>query len=287
MGIGEAATAWSHAPAGRLTHAAPLTGSDVPALLADVPLLAREVDRAFAGREVPPYEVFLPRGAASVDATKGVLLVMHGGGWLWNGKSTLQSMDPDIARWLERGFTAVNVDYHQFEQSRPDVTAFHDAVRAWAGPEALLGVLGGSAGGHLALMTAAERPDVEFAVSIAGPTDLLHLGGSKNADFVADLAKQSFGDHLLQQSPVAHAREVHADTLLVAARHDGVVPSDQVQRYLDAGPHHAQGMLLESGRHTFMHANVSAASFRRFVAAEDHLAQRAIAAHVGRIAPTS
>ncbi len=126
----------------------------------------------------------------------GVIVWLHGGGWV-GGSAAADEVSP-IARWLvvERGWTLLAVHYRLADRD-PFPAALHDAKLAirWAkavGPSRGLDpsrvvVVGWSAGGHLATMAATtaglfEPTDVPAglqrvdsrpaaAVSLAGPLD--------------------------------------------------------------------------------------------------------------------
>jgi acetyl esterase/lipase len=234
------------------------------------PALARAVERAFTGRAAPVYELAMPASRT----VAGVAMTVHGGGWVWVGPGTLRGCDMHVERWLSRGWATVNVDYRAGGHSITDVLAFHDAIRGWAGTRMPFGIVGVSAGGHLGLMTAAQRRGVNWVVGVGAPTDLVLLGGTTDADNVRRLARESFGASraaLRAASPVTHAPSIDAHVLLATSADDAVVPPAQVHAFVAARPERTSGMVLEGGPREFIHAGVSDAAFARFVRAEEQM----------------
>jgi dipeptidyl aminopeptidase/acylaminoacyl peptidase len=239
------------------------------------PAFRAALDRAFAGRQVPPYEVRSPaRPNGARQASEGVMLLIHGGGWAWTGEHMLRSMDDHVRRWTSRGWTTVNIDHRPGGDSLEDVLAFHDAIRSWQGEHTRLGVAGKSAGGHLGLMLAARRPDVEFVVAESAPTDLPTLRDTPEARQVQDLGRKAFGtDGLERMSPTTHAQKINARLLLSAARDDRWVPASQLEAMRAAGPAHLTTLVLEPGPRPFTHSSVSNESLRALWKAEREIAR--------------
>ena len=235
--------------------------------------LERSITAVFRGREAPAWELALPQSGP----VRGVAMMVHGGGWTWVGPGTLRGCDMHVERWLQRGWATVNVDYRAGGQSLPDVLAFHDAIRGWAGMDTPMGILGVSAGGHLALMTAAQR-NVDWVVGVGAPTHLASLGGTEGANTVRAMAEQSFGSSaaaLQAMSPTHHADAIRGQVLLAASAADDVVPPAQVPAFLTARPHDTVGMILEPGEQEFIHAGVSSSALAKFTSAEEAMLARA------------
>ncbi len=235
---------------------------------------ALQVAHARLGNAVPAHVLTMP-----ADEPVGFVLAMHGGGWSLVGEATLPSMDDVAARWAERGWAVLNVDYRAGAASIDDAVASWDALRSAFGPGVPGVAHGKSAGGHLALMTAAARgSDVAGVVAESAPTDLAALGGFEGADNVRRLAATYFGssaDELAAASPASAdvASRIEARLLLAASDADEVVPPDQVARMAAARPGpHTQAMVLDAGEREFIHAGVTDEAFDRFVAAESELA---------------
>jgi acetyl esterase/lipase len=150
------------------------TAQPVPADGSALPAGVRSTHAAFVGSPTY-YEVGLPTGAYAGQAPRGVMLVLHGGGWSVTGPGAVQRLRLDADRWRARGFETVNLTYRACAQSAGDVLWFYDRARTWFGAGAKICAHGISAGGHLSLLIGAYRPDLYCAVSQAGPTDLTRI----------------------------------------------------------------------------------------------------------------
>ena len=230
--------------------------------------LDRALAHSFAGRPIPPYSVHQPTGHLNAPP-KGVVMTIHGGGWYWTGEQMLRTMDDHVRRWNQRGWITVNVDHRPGGDSLTDIRSFYDAIRSWAGPETRIGMAGKSAGGHLALMLASERTDIEFVVAESAPTSLTTLTGTPEAMQIRDLATKAFGAaNLTTMSPASHASRIGARLLLSAAAQDPWVPASQMDAFAGAHPANLKTMVLESGNRPFTHAPVSEHALRQLWEAE-------------------
>ena len=235
------------------------------------------------------YEVGLPTGAHAGREPLGVVLVIHGGGWTLDGVGAAQSVRPDADRWRARGWETVNLTYRGCGRSVDDVLWFYDHARAWFGGAAQICALGGSAGGHLALLVGADRPDLYCAVSMGGPTDLRTIAGEGTYDtatgrhdatfggrWVHNLAAAAFGEENLPlYSPAALATPTLSSTrvLQAFAAHDPTVPFQQATDLADAmraaNPDaYVDTLQLAAGSIRFVHAPVTQAALDRLYARE-------------------
>ena len=240
---------------------------------AHVPAFDAAVRSAFAGRAVPAYEVTSPVGG---QPSKGVVLAIHGGGWVMVGPGALRAMDGDVLRWNERGYTVVNVDYRAGAASVDDALAFYDAIRRWQ-PHAKVGATGQSAGGHLSMMIAAQRSDLDFVVSLAGPSDLVHLneGTERSRQLKEGVDRLWNPAGQVANSPALQAGRMGARMLLGTGARDELVPPMQDERMRRARPDLVQTMVLAPGDRPFIHAGVSDADYAAFFQREAELAERA------------
>jgi len=180
-------------------------------------------------------DLFLPDEPAGAR----VVLVIHGGGW--------QAMDRfrfgRVCEWLATaGYAVFNINY-RLTGDAPWPACGDDCLRAarfllTAGHEAMapldrsrLAVLGGSAGGHLALMTGLRLPTEQVAgiVDIAGPTDLaglwaFHGPGRFGHLFGTDVVSEEV---LREASPVAQVTGDSPPLLCVHSTNDKLVPPAQ------------------------------------------------------------
>jgi acetyl esterase/lipase len=238
------------------------------------------------------YEVGLPTGAHAGEAPLGVMLVIHGGGWTVTGIGAVQSVRPDADRWRARGWETVNLTYRACGHSGDDVLWFYDHARTWFGADTKICALGGSAGGHLALLIGADRPDLYCAVSMAGPTDLTRIqdehvynaatgqhDSTAGGRWVHNLAAAAFGEENLPlESPAAKAAASLQSTRVLQgfSANDTAVPYEQAADLADAmraaNPDaYVDDLQLAAGPVRFVHAPVTQAALDEFFAREARL----------------
>lgn len=191
-------------------------------------------------------DVFQPE---EQDGLVPAVLLLHGGGWRSGDKDSWA----DEARRLVAGtgWVAVTVDYdlvapEPWVVQPANIRAAVDWVHAHAtdlGVDAdRVGILGSSAGGHLAMLVATTTGGLRAVASWAGPTDLPLLAASPVGDqLVKDLAARYNGGALDEQparwidsSPVAHVDAGDPPMLLVHSASETVVPVDQLTSMRDA-----------------------------------------------------
>ncbi|HVT76112.1 MAG TPA: prolyl oligopeptidase family serine peptidase [Acidimicrobiales bacterium] len=191
------------------------------------------------GPDAPAYyEMGAPTGAFAGKPAKGVMLVIHGGGWHLVGKATVAYERRHADPWRARGWETVNVDYRGCAQSLADVTWFEQRVEL-LNPGARICVEGVSAGGQLALMLAATQPRVACVVSLGGVTDFEHIAGQTAYDFrsgtydnvgpaaVFNLGAAAFGAQLGHMSPINFAAAIDARLLIASGAGDPLIPVAQ------------------------------------------------------------
>jgi acetyl esterase/lipase len=223
----------------------------------------------------------LPSGPWRGRPARGLMMLLHGGGWYIVGPGPLSTERADADRWRRRGWLTINIDYPACARSLSGVLWFHDRVRARYGRRLALCAAGASAGAHLALMLAVRRRDVGCVVGLGTPTDLRTLardasaGGSREGSrAVFDLGRNAFGaGRLTAMSPVAQTATLRARVLLALARRDSVIPLSQApalrRAILRRRPRaYVQSIVLAPGPIPWIHAPVSAAALRRLYAAE-------------------
>jgi acetyl esterase/lipase len=244
------------------------------------------------------YEVGLPTGAHAGEAPRGVMLIVHGGGWSIIGAGGVQSMRPDADRWRARGWETVNLTYRPCGQSLEDVLWFYDHARTWFGPDAAIAALGTSAGGHLALLLAANRAGVYGVVSQAGPTDLGTIqdepvynpatglfDSTLGSRWVHNLGASAFGEeNLPAYSPATQAASTlnAARVLQAFSADDAIVPyaqaADLANAMLLANPAaYVDNLQLATGTFPFGHGRVTEAALQTFHARERQLVAPIIA----------
>jgi dienelactone hydrolase len=233
------------------------------------------------------YEVGEPTGAYAGQAPKGVMLLIHGGGWYSVGAHFVQGMRPEADFWRARGWRTLNITYHSCAASFADVQAFYDAARAAWGTAMPYCASGQSAGGQLALLLAASRPTVNCVISEAGPTDMVSLksqpvnvsdpvAASDGGKEVYNMMAAAFGgdDQAIWWSPAQW--KINARVLWAVGDGDPLIPpaqGDLLRTKMLANDPNAYIDVehLAAGSSWFVHTGVSQDALDSFHAAEDQL----------------
>jgi acetyl esterase/lipase len=216
------------------------------------------------------YEARVPAGPP-----RGVVILLHGGGWTDVGPGQVQAMRPEANRWLDRGWATIVVDYAACGQSLQDVIAAHDAVRNAIGPRAPIVLDGDSAGAQLALVLAARRPKSIAAVIAksppSDPTTILrqaptdHQTRQPKSPVPAVLAStwySAFGSQWKTTVPTRVAPRITARILLARSQADPIIGPGQLaelSRALADRPGHTwlRTLDLPAGEVPFVHASIS------------------------------
>ena len=217
-----------------------------------------------------------------VDHRRPAIIFLHGGGWYTGGKggpNTLKMMQSLV----DAGYVAVSMDYRLADEA-PFPAAVHDCKQAvrWLRAHAehygvdpkRIGVMGSSAGGHLASMLAVTTPtdglegetgslgelsSVQVAVAVCAPFDLRvplssRLAGEDDPAVLRFLggpisAKQ---DAARRASPITHVRKDSQPLLIVHGTGDKRVDLAQAEamiRALEAAGAPHETILVEGGKH--------------------------------------
>jgi acetyl esterase/lipase len=249
---------------------------------------ASDISTTSLGSGAPAYyEIGEPTGTFAGQTAKGVILVIHGGGWYSVGPGDVAAMRPEADRWRARGWRTLNITYRPCSQSFADVQWFYDRARTLWGPTLPYCATGSSAGGHLALLLAASRATVSCVVSQAGPTDAFTLksqltanpsatGASDGPKWTYNLMTAAFGgeDQLNWWSPALW--KINARVLWGVAANDWYVPYAQGtelrDKMLGSDPAaYIDVQKLDAGTTPWVHNSVSDAALQSFYAAEDKL----------------
>ncbi len=211
-------------------------------------------------------DLYLPTGRS------GLLVVVHGGGWLDcdNRRDTMGPYAEAIARLL--GVATLNIEYRLTQEGGGYPANVQDVICAiqWAHAHVQdyklddrVGIVGTSAGGHLALMAGlvGTRADLDpgcggdarldLVLSYAGPTDLPAITHSTStakeapALYTGEPCEPGLpvckrGERACQRcadaSPLVHACEAEAPILLMQAPdpYDKLIPEAQARTFAQA-----------------------------------------------------
>jgi acetyl esterase/lipase len=198
----------------------------------------------------------IARPAAGAGPFPAVVCI-HGGGWRSGDKSAFR---PFVQLLAQRGYVAVTVRYrfapaHPFPAQLHDVKAAVRALRARAGELSVdpdrIGAMGGSAGGHLALLLATTDADdglegdgghagfssrVQAAASIAGPVDLAQPFPQDVQFMLRDLlgGMPGEGSQAARASPLTYLTADDPPLLAVHGTQDELVPYEQATSLVEA-----------------------------------------------------
>jgi alpha-L-fucosidase 2 len=209
----------------------------VPGVLGDV------VYRRVGGVELA-LDAYLQKRGVSRPA----VIVVHGGGW------TSGSRIARVGQLLEvltaAGFSWFSIDYrlapeHPFPAALDDLRAAFEFVRDNSEELRIdrerIAVLGEDAGGHLAALLAAERPEgLRALASLGGVYDLRPLAGKSGlGERVGALLGIAPGSdagetRLAGASPIERVTAGMAPVLLVHGGADGAVPAEHARDYREA-----------------------------------------------------
>lgn len=188
--------------------------------------------------------------------------MIHGGGWREGSKDDARMVTRVALPLARRGYAVAAASYrlaprHRFPAQLEDVRLALDWLAAELGSEPkLLGVVGGSAGGHLAALLGVQGA-VRCAVTLVAPVDLTPPGYLHHVQdpglrreltkILTDLIGRPWDQEpeaWRRASPLHQAGPGSAPFFLLHGRADDVVPAGQVERF--AGALAAAGVEVET-----------------------------------------
>lgn len=229
-------------------------------------------------RIVNEQELKLDLAMPTGDGPFPAIVFVHGGGWIMGNRSRYWYETEEAA---QRGFVAATISYRLSKTGidTPSVDGFPAALEDVKAAIRFLrsnrhefridakriGVVGESAGGHLALLAGLTQPSdgfegsppknvpsssVQAIVNISGATDLAPLW--KSSERIRPVlvillggTPQAEADAYRRASPIQYARKDAPPILTIHGASDSLVPAQQARR-LDAAVKKA------GGRHTLL-----------------------------------
>lgn len=179
-----------------------------------------------------------------------VIIFVHGGSWAYGDKSLPYAMNPILDTFRESGYTIISVDYQlmrEKENFEKQISDVKDVIRwvyknknTYNFDTSEIGLLGISAGSHLALMagysdnssftdddTLKNYPSkVKYIIDFSGPTDLSLLDTSNlNYDLKKIFNSVDDTDTLISKyNPINYVNKDIPNTLIIHSKNDSFVP---------------------------------------------------------------
>ncbi len=209
----------------------------------DAPVFFGEVEYHVPFNEDFSLDIYFPTGGPE-KGPYPVLMYIHGGAWISGSKLTVNNnrFNPAFNELRNKGYYIISPDY---TLARDGQTPFPDCIQDvfeainWVAKNAEtynmdmsnLGLLGESAGGHLAMMAAFSTPSdfdldfpkqsIHYLIDVYGPTDLNGLYNSTAADSL---------NALIKKLPASLAEKLDLSRLLVGF--DPKTESERAERLM-------------------------------------------------------
>ena len=224
----------------------------------------RDIPYSTSGDVILFLDLYLPSSAERVPQARPLIVHVHGGGWTMGARSCGEAARY-IPALVRHGYVVASVDYrlapkYRFPAQLEDIrraVAFlvSDAQRFGIDP-GRIGLIGTSAGAHLAALYALERenPTVRAVVDMFGPTDLRLLfrgEGNLVARSVFGAARED-APVLVEASPACRITSKAPAFLAIHGERDVMVPLEQselfVRKLRDAGAY-AELLVIHGAGH--------------------------------------
>jgi len=144
-----------------------------------------QLNAAYGSQPLQNMDIYLPAGRT--DSTTKVMIMIHGGAWVFDDKASFTEYVDTVKRRLP-AYAIFNINYRLaapplniFPTQEQDVKAAMEYIynkRAEYGISDKFVMVGASAGGHLALLQAYKNSSpvkIKAVVDFFGPTDLVDL----------------------------------------------------------------------------------------------------------------
>ncbi len=212
-----------------------------------------ERDVVFASPDKTDLQLDFVRPAG--DGPFPLIVFVHGGGWQIGSRAEYREAQTGFAKF---GFASATVQYrfapkHRFPAQLDDVTAairfMADAKKRFRIDPERIGLMGGSAGGHLSLLAGfTDIPGCKIlaVVNVAGPTDLRTFQSDASGDAALKGALKRDSAGLLEDllgskdreakvyataSPVVQIRKGGPAILSLHGTADNLVPLSQAESF--------------------------------------------------------
>ena len=196
-------------------------------------------------------DIYLPANRST--ATTKVIILIHGGGWISGDKADITSSDIDTLKRRIPDYAIININYrlaalpaiNTFPTQELDVKTAVDFIYANRSTYLISDkfvILGGSAGGHLALLQAYKYQSpvkIKAVIDFYGPTDMVDMYNNPGAYPQASIALLLNGTPITnptlyqQSSPLTYATAVNAcPTIILQGDLDVLVNATRQSRAL-------------------------------------------------------
>lgn len=203
-----------------------------------------ELNVSYGAEPRQKMDIYLPKGR---NASSTITVVMiHGGGWVGGDKSEFTPFIDTIRKRLP-DWAVININYrlsdgssNLFPTQERDVKSALEYLyrkRDEYGISDKFVLMGGSAGGHLALLHAYKYTTpvkVAAVVDFFGPTDLVDLYENPPSGLITQLALQAIGgtpaekpDLYRESSPIHYVTSASPPTIVLQGGADELVPARQ------------------------------------------------------------
>jgi len=235
---------------GKIRVLSPLMNIAIPEGVVEI----KDIEYGSVGDRQLLLDLYMPE---KLDKPTPTLLFIHGGGWEQGGRSDYKYY---TVRYAKRGYVVATMSY-RFAKEAPFPGCVEDAkcavrwMRANAGKYHIdpdrIAAIGGSAGGHLAMMVgyspdvpelegegghAEQSSAVQAVVNYYGPVDLtvpVQRDHPILVNFFAGQTYEEVPDQYAQASPITHLDKTDPPTLIFHGTIDNLVPIAQADM-LDA-----------------------------------------------------
>lgn len=222
------------------------------------------MDLAYGSGKSQKLDILLPQKLENMEEDVPFFLFIHGGSWTSGDKTDIYLLSNMLDLY---GYAAVSINYRllgegvNYLDMLNDITAAVSYIKKAAPAFKLktdkMGMIGLSAGGHLALLYAFKSGEtskipVSLLVSLVGPADFTDsafyeagvlslteklslmsalLGTAVGEDTVTS---KNYPDALYDASPITHVKKNFPATVLAYGGKDWLVPPSNGQRLYDA-----------------------------------------------------